>query len=185
MILVLAAHPDDEVLGCGGTINRLIRINADVVTVNIFSKGRKDPLDQYFDKYPIRYWITKIEKLVGTYLPMKVFTHHPNDLNRDHRIIYEATRIACRSNTSVEEIYAYEVPTSVPTENFKPNFYVPLAEMDIKFKIDRMKTVYAKELRQFPHPRSVEGIRYLARVRGMECGSKYAEAFEMIWRVYL
>ena len=43
-ILVFAAHPDDEVLGCGGTIAKCSREGRKVVTV-IFSHGEgSDPL---------------------------------------------------------------------------------------------------------------------------------------------
>jgi LmbE family N-acetylglucosaminyl deacetylase len=40
-VLVIAAHPDDELLGCAGTLKRLIDKGFKVVTV-IFAKGRKD-----------------------------------------------------------------------------------------------------------------------------------------------
>ncbi|MBI2104108.1 MAG: PIG-L family deacetylase, partial [Candidatus Omnitrophica bacterium] len=33
------------------------------------------------------------------------------------------------------------------------------------------------ELRQFPHPRSLEGLEVLAKKRGMEVGFHAAEAF--------
>ena len=39
---------------------------------------------------------------------------------------------------------------------------------------------YARELREFPHPRSLEGIEVLARKRGMEIGFVAAEAFMVV-----
>ena len=39
-------------------------------------------------------------------------------------------------------------------------------------------------MRPFPHPRSYEGVQYLARVRGMTVGIEFAEAFEVIRRVW-
>jgi hypothetical protein len=39
-------------------------------------------------------------------------------------------------------------------------------------------------MRPFPHPRSYEGVRSLAKVRGMTVGVAYAEAFEVIRRVW-
>lgn len=38
-ILVVAAHPDDEILGCGGTISKKIRYNKAIVNTLILSKG--------------------------------------------------------------------------------------------------------------------------------------------------
>jgi len=39
-------------------------------------------------------------------------------------------------------------------------------------------------MRNFPHPRSYEGVKHLGRVRGMTIGVPYAEAFEVIRRVW-
>lgn len=38
---------------------------------------------------------------------------------------------------------------------------------------------YESEMREFPHPRSYEYVRALARVRGGQSGFEYAEAFEL------
>ena len=35
-------------------------------------------------------------------------------------------------------------------------------------------------MRQFPHPRSLLGIKTLSMYRGMQIGAKYAEAFKII-----
>ncbi len=40
VILVFVSHPDDEVIGCGGTINKYSREEKDVITI-IFSSGEK------------------------------------------------------------------------------------------------------------------------------------------------
>jgi len=37
--------------------------------------------------------------------------------------------------------------------------------------------IYETELRKFPHPRSIEGIKTLAARRGQSAGMKYAEGF--------
>jgi len=36
------------------------------------------------------------------------------------------------------------------------------------------------EIRKYPHPRSLEGVKILAQQRGMQSGNKYAEAFKLI-----
>ena len=40
-ILVVAAHPDDEILGCGGTISKKIKFDKAIVKTLILSKGIK------------------------------------------------------------------------------------------------------------------------------------------------
>lgn len=54
--------------------------------------------------------------------------------------------------------------------------------MDLK--VEALKE-YDVEMRDFPHPRSYEGVKALAKVRGMTVGVPYAEAFEIIRRVWL
>jgi hypothetical protein len=42
---------------------------------------------------------------------------------------------------------------------------------------------YESEYRAYPHPRSMEGIEYLARRRGLEVGLEYAEAFHIVRKI--
>ena len=39
---------------------------------------------------------------------------------------------------------------------------------------------YESELKEFPHPRSIKGIEFAARYRGMEVGLRYAEVFKIL-----
>ena len=48
--------------------------------------------------------------------------------------------------------------------------------LNLKNKIDALKA-YNKELRKWPHPRSVKGVKSLAHWRGATSGHKAAEAF--------
>ena len=60
---------------------------------------------------------------------------------------------------------------------FRPNLFVNITDT-IDRKIEAMKH-YEIELRDFPHPRSIEGIKNLASYRGQSIGVPYAEAFEI------
>ncbi|MCS7307970.1 MAG: hypothetical protein NZ526_05405 [Aquificaceae bacterium] len=42
---------------------------------------------------------------------------------------------------------------------------------------------YSSEIRNYPHPRSPEGIENLARLRGMQVGAEYAEGFKLVRRI--
>ena len=75
----------------------------------------------------------------------------------------------------------YEVPSSTEQspplhENiFLPNYYVNITNT-IDRKIEALKC-YETEKRIFPHPRSEEALKILAKKRGIEIGFEYAEVF--------
>ena len=58
---------------------------------------------------------------------------------------------------------------------FSPNTFVDITNQ-LEKKIDAVNA-YASELRKKPHPRSVEGVRTLAALRGMQVMRTYAEGF--------
>ena len=130
--------------------------------------------------------IIPLEKIVVDVNPSVVYTHHRGDSNQDHRTVLQASLIACRSisEPKVARLLSYEVPSSTdiaapfPEYAFQPNFYVDVTDF-LGRKIEAMEC-YTKELRRFPHPRSVEGIQVLAKKRGMEIGFEAAEAFVVI-----
>ena len=57
------------------------------------------------------------------------------------------------------------------------NYY--LTKKDVDQKVKAMEK-YTTEQQDFPHPRSSEGIYTLAKFRGMQMNSEYAEAFCLI-----
>ena len=52
-------------------------------------------------------------------------------------------------------------------------------ENSLKSKIKAIK-IYKDELKPYPHSRSLKGLKNLNKIRGNQCGLKYAEAFEII-----
>ena len=50
---------------------------------------------------------------------------------------------------------------------------------ELKIKIEAFKC-YKSEVNKFPHPRSIEVINSISKIRGMESGLKNAEAFKII-----
>lgn len=135
-ILVVVAHPDDEVLGCGATIAKHIK-NGDKVQVVFVADGfgsressiNRDtsaykaseilgcekPLflnfpDNQLDSIPLLRIVKKVEKSIEDFNPSIVYTHHFGDLNIDHQITHRAVITACRPQTGfhVTEIYSFE-----------------------------------------------------------------------------
>ncbi|MED1467601.1 PIG-L deacetylase family protein [Bacillus salipaludis] len=213
-VLVIAAHPDDEILGSGGTIKKLVNNGYRVISV-IAAKGRKEeehhikPLmlkankqlgveEVIFLEFPNLLLETKplheinkaIEALLDEYDPSIIFTHHYGDTNRDHQILFQAVLTAARPLPGKRpvEILCFETVSSsewsqhTNDKEFKPNYFVDITDT-IEEKIKSLKH-YDIEMRPFPHPRSYEGVKYLSRVRGMTVGVEYAEAFEIIRRVW-
>ena len=199
-VLVIGAHPDDELLGSGGTIKKLVNHGYKVITV-IAVKGRKEVEHQMrtfmlqankkigveeviFLEYPnlllettpLHVIIKKIEALITQYEPSMIFTHHYGDLNRDHQILFQAVLTAARPLPGKKpvEILCYETVSSsewsqqTDDKSFKPNYYVDITDT-IAEKIKSLQ-FYDVEMRPFPHPRSYEGVKYLAQVRGMTVG---------------
>jgi LmbE family N-acetylglucosaminyl deacetylase len=213
-VLVIAAHPDDEILGSGGTIKKLINHGYKVITV-IAAKGRKAEehhiqecmlqanrqlgVDEVLflelpnlrlETIPLVEINKSIEKLLVKYTPEMVFTHHYGDTNRDHQILFQSVLTAARPVPGKKpvEILCFETVSSsewsqhTNDKEFKPNYFVDITDT-IDDKLQSLHH-YDVEMRPFPHPRSYDGVKYLARVRGMTVGVEYAEAFEIIRRVW-
>lgn len=117
-----------------------------------------------------------------------VYTHHGGDLNIDHRITHQAVVTACRPMPGLPplEIRACEVNSSTewataPLAPFEPNIFEPVGQT-LENKVAAL-SCYEGELRDWPHPRSVEGVRAIARWRGAQCGQDAAEGFSLVRKV--
>lgn len=217
-VLIIAAHPDDEVLGAGGTIAKYASGGADVklliVTDGSTSQYRNDPrLAQilegkmretaaaaevlgirevlYGGLPDMRLDVTAhiqvnqvIEHVIDSFQPNIVFTHFYGDVNLDHQCVHRSALVACRPVTGqcVRELYSYCVPSatdwSIPSEAsaFLPNVFVDISGEYAEKKYAAMNC-YATELRDFPHPRSIQALRVLDQATGIHVGYRSAECF--------
>lgn len=222
-ILVVAAHPDDETLGCGATIAKHVQ-QGNSVAVLILGEGitsRKDIrddadpgevemlrehskralarlgvndvtyyglIDNRFDSMPLLDIVKIVEKVIAEKTPEVVYTHHWGDLNIDHRATFQAVLTACRPGLGpVRKLLSFEVMSSTEwnvqkgSEAFMPTVFEDV-ESTLSQKLDALAE-YKNEMRAYPHPRSVEGLRILAQFRGTIISKKAAEAFELVREV--
>ena len=210
-IYIVAAHPDDEILGCGGTIIKFREkydVNVIFMTNGTSARGKnkkeavlrkkacldlfkflklKKPIfmnfpDNKMDTVPLLKIIQKLEKIIEKNKPKIIFTHYSECLNIDHKITSQAVMTACRplKNCSVKKILSFEVLSSTEwakfnNKSFEPNYFIDISSSFEK-KLIAMK-FYKRELRKYPHSRSLKAIESLARFRGISCGDSYAEGF--------
>ena len=170
-ILIIAAHPDDEILGCGGYLSKYK--NESIFRVIFLAEGsscRFKKLDHYtpvvlneiekrkkqsikalakFGVKKIKFYdnlcgelnnvsqvyLNKIiEKEVLKFNPNVILTHSENDLNSDHRVVFNSVIVACRpikKSHKPKKIYSFEVLSSSEwkvTKNFIPNHYIKLSK---------------------------------------------------------
>ena len=124
-VVVIAAHPDDELLGAGGTLAKHARAG-DTVHAVICSEGASSRYpdgmeseleaagrraaailglaslrflrlpDQRLDTLPLVEVVQRLETALEEFDPAVVYTHAPGDINADHGVVARAVRTACR-----------------------------------------------------------------------------------------
>jgi LmbE family N-acetylglucosaminyl deacetylase len=214
-IIVIAAHPDDEVLGCGGTIARHAsrgdRVDVLVVTrgaPELYSDDQVRQLRKELDSAHAILGVSAVHFLdfpaprldlipsheladaIGAHItsirPDIVYIPHRGDLHSDHRCVFSASLVAARPIGSrvVRRLLSYE--TLSETEWAAPiaeDAFLPSVFVDIRGQLEKKKqamAAYRSQLREFPHPRSLQGVESLARLRGSTAGVPAAEAFQLI-----
>lgn len=221
-VLIIAGHPDDEVLGCGGFLDKYKnKYEFKVVFMTEGSSCRYD--DQVQNEKKIKrdiehrkkcaikalkiFSITKItfhnhkcghlnrtpeiklnkliENEIKSFKPEIILTHSNKDLNLDHKTVFQSVQVATRPikiKNIVKEIYSFEILSSTHwnyQNNFLPNYFIKLSKKNVLNKWNALKC-YSGETLKKPYPRSRHGVETLARFRGMQCGSNYAESFEIL-----
>ena len=223
-VLIIAAHPDDEVLGMGGTIAKYAECGAEIALLIVTdgstsqyanspnleqiietkkneTKACADILgikhifygglpDMKLDVTPHIKVNRVIEKIIDEFKPSIVFTHFVGDINKDHQCVYASTIVACRpvSKQYVKKLFLYSVPSSTEwniqttATAFLPNWYEDISGRYASKKYKGLEC-YKTELREYPHPRSVEYLKAADTAEGNRVGLLSAESFILLRNV--
>lgn len=217
-VLICVAHPDDETIGCGGSIAKHVKRGDKVFCISMTdgvssrdnfnrsqvkkreaSKKKSEKIlgfkwlknklfpDNQLDTVKFLDIVKTIEKAKIKIKPSIIYTHYPEDLNIDHRIVAEATLTAFRpTKNNFEKILAFEIPSSTDyryykKKNFNPNYFNDISKFWIKKK--KALLAYKQELKKTPNSRSLKGIEALAKFRGFQNGLQCAEAFIILKKI--
>jgi LmbE family N-acetylglucosaminyl deacetylase len=193
-VLCLGAHSDDIEIGAGGAILSWIASGAEIdirwcvatgsgnreaearASAEAFTAGAAKVevsvggfRDSYlpYDGAAVKAWV---ESQKPHMKPDVVLTHQSDDAHQDHRLMNELAWNAFRDSLILE----YEIP-KWDGDLGRPTVYQPIEPAMLDRKIALLD-------KHFGSQRSKdwfdgETFRGLARLRGVECRSRYAEAF--------
>lgn len=203
-ILILSPHTDDAELGCGGSIARMIEEGHELLWI-VFSIAEdslpddlpKDTLKKEFLQvakhlglkernymicdFRVRHMDEKrqeiledLVKIRQSFQPDVVMMPSLNDYHQDHQVISNETIRAFKMHSS---IIGYELPWNQVA--FNTNLFIRLQKSHIEMKLDLLSH-YKSQLQLGRSYFSPEYVYGLAKVRGTQCNSSYAEAFEVV-----
>ena len=151
-VLVVAAHTDDEALGCAGTIAKHVakgnKVHLLFMTDGIGARGGTGNEggkrlmvakkaaeilgvasftnlsfpDNRMDSVPLLEIVKEIELQISELQPQIIYTHHIGDLNVDHQVTHRAVMTACRPQPSFCVKEIYAFEVLSSTEWQTPNY---------------------------------------------------------------
>lgn len=203
-ILILSPHTDDAELGCGGSIISFLEKKKEILWV-VFSTAEESVPDHFpkdilknefkdvinklkipesniiINDFKVRYLHEKrqdiLELLISirqSFKPDLVVGPSLNDFHQDHSIVANEMVRAFKSTSS---IISYELPWN--HISFNTQLFIKLDSAQITRKIDLLNS-YHSQIDKGRSYFSKEFIEGLARIRGVQISSEFAEAFEVI-----
>ena len=205
-VLVIAVHPDDETLGCGGTILKHKR-EGDVVGCMFVTSGndhQKKLINEVVNKYSFDFTeclnkeeiilddlsltelIPAFSNIINEFKPSVLYVPNRSDSHSDHKKVWTAITACIKSFRypfikrvlMCEVISETDVGPSLAENSFVPNVFVDIT----KYRDKKMEilNLYESELLEDPHTRSISAVEALQRYRGSQVSVQYAEAFMLI-----
>jgi LmbE family N-acetylglucosaminyl deacetylase len=192
-VLAIGAHPDDIEIAAGGTLLSLAErhpgLRARVVLMTGSSQRQEEARaaalaflpganldvelhDLPDGRLPAVWGQVKevIEALARSLSPDLVLAPSPGDAHQDHRTVGELVPTAFRDQLCL----AYEIP-KWDGDLARPNTYFPLTDDIARRKVELLDKCYPSQRGRDWWDQ--ETFLALARLRGVECRARYAEAF--------
>ncbi|MBO0727837.1 MAG: PIG-L family deacetylase [Acidimicrobiaceae bacterium] len=190
-ILAVGAHPDDIEIGAGGTLLSLDRCAPQVRYVVLTGSPERqlearhaaaaflpstgltvELHDLPEGRLPALWAVVKdtLESAARTWVPDLILAPSADDAHQDHRTIGEIVTTVFRDSLYL----AYEIP-KWDGDLRRPSTYIPLSSEAARRKVELLHKSFPSQ-----HGRDWwddEVFLGLARLRGMECRARYAEAF--------
>ena len=194
-VLVFAPHPDDETLGCGGTLAQLAKlcpVKVVLVTDGSGAGGLQPGAGEVRQAEFVRALAvlgitdsmqlgqpdgnfqsnqkleTQVQALLADYQPDWVFLPSPLDYHRDHVRIAAFLEPLCRQSSSVTQLLFYEIWAPVPATHV----------VDITDHVQLKKMALFEHATAMPHGDYERAMDGLNRYRGLYLGrNRMAEAF--------
>ncbi len=192
-VLVLGAHPDDE-MGCAGLLYQLAMRGSRISAIT-FSKcsdlngpgligewhdalARLGIIESELFDLPNRRLPehrAEVLNVLDRYRAEKpdlVLCPSTYDAHQDHGTVVAEAKRAFKTTT----LLGYELPlNNIPGNGL--NVFVRLTPEAMDAKIAHAEIYDSQRTKAYMNPNFIEG---LARVRGLQCGAGWAEAFEVI-----
>lgn len=189
-VLCLGAHPDDIELGCGGTLLELSTRQATDFHGLVLT-GRherrleaRDSLSRFVPECVVEVldfpdgrlpavWSqvkTALEERASQLQPDLIFAPSGLDAHQDHRMLGELVTTVWRDSL----VLRYEIP-KWDGDLTKPTHYVPISPENARRKVELLNQSFPSQ--QYRDWWDDELFLALMRIRGMECRTRYAEAF--------
>ena len=200
-ILIMAPHTDDGEFGCGGSIARFIEEEKTIFYAAFSSAEASVPPEFPSDSlvkevkratnvigikeenliilnFEVRKFPEQRQEILDMMLKLKedikpdtIFLPSPNDTHQDHRTVYEEGFRAFKDTT----MFGYELPWNNLT--FNTEAFVLLREEHIDKKIAAISEYTSQKDRLYSKADFIKG---LAKTRGVQIGTNFAEAFEVV-----
>jgi len=199
-VLAVCPHPDDE-FGCAGSIYRFIQEGAYVKYVALSKCEISIP--EPFPKNILEVECRRCMEILGIReesvaildFPVRDFPNHRQDilemfvkLNRDYNpelVLIPSSYDTHQDHATVFQegfrafkhcsVLGYELPQNLIS--FNNSAFVRLSKRCLEKKIEALSQYVSQATKRYA---SAEFIRALAHVRGAQCNTDYAEAYEVI-----
>lgn len=202
-VVVVSVHPDDETIGCGGTIIKHLN-RGDEVHCILVTKGNSDQ-KEIWNKVKDAYHFTSVTELdfpeldlmdkslnelipplskaISAIQPQTIIIPNRSDAHSDHKAIFNAVASCTKAfrYPFIEKVLMMEVISEtdfalpLPEGQFIANYFVDISKEYVK-KEDILK-IYDSELLPYPQTRNLSTMQALNRYRGSQINAEYAEAF--------